>query len=261
MQIGILSRRDTGLVLNLKKILEKRGYEVKIYSYDNLIIDNNLFENDFYILKSKKELFLYAAYFLEANHIPVFPEPILCHSHRNRILAHRLIRNAGLHSPEIFIGSLAMLQKQLKPNAFPLVKKPIMGSENEGIRIINSLQELSLHEPIIYLEQYIEGKHYNVHFIENDIEMFQKKKLAHGIIKRINLKDDVTDVVNRWRSFFNNQLIFGHLDLVRETQTNKLYIVDVGTFPQFSHWNTEDKPFEKLSEIIIKQIQKKTLNK
>jgi len=255
MKIGILTRRRTGLVKDLKAVLEQMEYVVRIYSYDNLHIDESLFNNDFYILKSKKELFLNAAFYIKAHGIPIFPDPDICYSHRNRVKAHQLIRTYGLKCPNIYVGILGMLQKKLRPKDFPLVQKKIMGSESKGVFVVNSLQEVKSQDPIIYLEEYIEGTHFNVHFIEDEIEVFLKKPFDPEIVKRTELTEDIEDLIRRWKSNHETKLRFGHLDIIREKDSNELYIVDVGTFPQFSHWEPSKKPLKKLVAIILNEIE------
>jgi len=42
---------------------------------------------------------------------------------------------------------------------------------------------------------------------------------------------------------------------VRENKTNKLYVVDAGTFPEFSNWKHEIDPAARISELILKKYQ------
>ena len=112
MKIGILSKRTTGMVNMMKKYLENIGHSVKIYLLDNLCINESLFDNDFYILKSKKLFFLYAGYYLEKNNIQVVPNPDITYKHKNRIEAHFLIKKAGLLSPKFFFGTFKTIKNQ-----------------------------------------------------------------------------------------------------------------------------------------------------
>ena len=50
-------------------------------------------------------------------------------------------------------------------------------------------------------------------------------------------------------------LLFGHLDLVRENKTNKLYVVDAGTFPEFSNWKHEIDPVSRVGDLILRKYQ------
>ena len=77
MKIGILSKRTQMITGKIKEYLEKKGHNVKIYSAENLCINESLFENDFYILKSKKLFFLsltkFTATFLHLNLLTNLP--------------------------------------------------------------------------------------------------------------------------------------------------------------------------------------------
>jgi hypothetical protein len=57
MKIGILSKRTTMLTGKMKQYYENKGINVVIYTLDNLNINESLFSNDFYILKSKNLFF------------------------------------------------------------------------------------------------------------------------------------------------------------------------------------------------------------
>ena len=52
MSIGILSKRKTMMAGNLKACLENKGFEVSIYTLENLVIDESLLNHEFFILKS-----------------------------------------------------------------------------------------------------------------------------------------------------------------------------------------------------------------
>ena len=71
MKIGILSKRKGHLAGEIQKNLELRGHEVKLFTANDLNVNEMLLNRDLYILKSKHLLYLYAGFFLEANKIPV----------------------------------------------------------------------------------------------------------------------------------------------------------------------------------------------
>jgi hypothetical protein len=45
--------------------------------------------------------------------------------------------------------------------------------------------------------------------------------------------------------------MFGHLDLIRESSSDMLYIVDVGTFPEFSNWKGNINPVKSIGDLIL----------
>lgn len=259
MDVGILSKRKTMMAKKLKDCLESKGFTASIYTLENLIINETLLNKDFFILKSKSLFFLYAGYFLEANNIPVIPKPQISFLQKNRIQSHFLIKRIGLLTPEIYLGTADTFKNQLDLKYYPFILKPIMGSGSKGVRIIKTHKDLkSESNSILYLERYIKGIHYNVYFIDNEICTLIKPPLAdeHVDMKKIETPDDISAVIKKWKNYFNGDLLFGHLDIVREDSSNKLYIVDPGSFPEFTNWKCKSSPAESICNLIINEYEK-----
>jgi hypothetical protein len=259
MNIGILSKRTTMLAGKIKEYYEKKGFNVEIYTLENLIINKTLLSNDFYILKSKNLFFLYAGFYLDANNIPVIPNPRISFMQKNRIQSHFLIEKAGLLAPDFYYGKLETLINNLDSKSFPLVLKPVMGSGSRGVKIIDSLQELELEEKKIqYLEKYIKGTHYNVYYIGDQICTLIKPPLAneHVNMEKVRTPDDIEILIKKWRSILLDNNLFGHLDLVRDESNNNLYIVDPGSFPEFTNWKCNNTPVKKICDLILEKADK-----
>ncbi len=260
MKIGILSKRKIMLTGKIKQCLENKGHQVKIYTQKELNINSSLFDNDFYILKSKGLFYIYAGYFLEANNIPVFPNPRVSYLQKNRVHSHYLMKKYGLLRPDIFIGTQKTLKNKLEKEDFPLILKPIMGSGSKGVRMIKFYNDFtSENNEIIYLEKYVEGIHYNVYFIEDQICVLVKPPLSHEHVpmEKVETPNDIKDIIKKWRDNLNENALFGHFDIVRENKSNKLYTVDVGSFPEFSNWKIENiSPVEKICELILQSMHK-----
>ena len=256
MKIGILSKRKTMFTGKLKENLENRGFTVKIYTLENLIINENLLNNDFYILKSKNLFFLYAGYYLEANDIPVIPKPEVSFIQKNRIHSNFLMKKIGILTPEIYLGTLETFRNEL--SEYPYILKPIMGSGSKGVKIIRSNEDFKMvNDKILYLEKYIKGVHYNVYFIDDSICTLIKPPLSdeHVEMKKIDTPDDVEKLIKKWKSYFNGDVLFGHLDIVREEFSDKLYVVDPGSFPEFTNWKCIGSPVDKICNIILNQVE------
>ncbi|MFX0082308.1 MAG: ATP-grasp domain-containing protein [Candidatus Hodarchaeota archaeon] len=240
----------------LRNYLESRGFAVTIYTLENLIINENLLNNDFYILKSKNLFFLYAGYYLEANNIQVIPKPEVSFIQKNRIHSNFLMKKIGILTPEIYLGTVDTFRNEL--SEYPYILKPIMGSGSKGVKIIRSIEDLEIdNDKILYLEKYIKGVHYNIYFIGDKICTLIKPPLSdeHVDMKKIDTPNDIQEIINKWKAHFNGDVLFGHLDIVREDLTNKLYVVDPGSFPEFTNWKCDGSPVEKVCNIILDQIE------
>ena len=257
MKIGILAKRTRLISGDIKKFLEEKGHEVTIFTEKNLCINESLLEFDFFILKSKKLFFIYAGYYLEVNDIPVIPSTSITHKHKYRPDAYNLIKDVGFNIPDYYMGSPETLIEQLKDEDYPFIMKSLMGSGSRGVKLIKSKEEIPQKEDeIIYLEDFIKGIHYNVYFIEDEICTLIKPALSteHVPMDLIQTPDDIREIILRWRKKYS--LLFGHLDMVRENNTNKLYVVDPGTFPVYSNWKCKSDPVSKICNIILNEAKK-----
>jgi hypothetical protein len=252
MKIGILSKRTGNFTGEIKNWLEKLGNQVQIYTAENLLINKTLLNNDFYILKSKHLIYLYAGYYIEANNIPVIPNTDTSHRFKDRIESHFALKRIGLNTPKIYMGTSKTLKNQLKASNFPIIIKPLMGSGSRGLKIVNSKVDLtSQSNEIIYAEELIEGTHYLSYFIENDVCICEKKAYSneHEEILQIIEDDEIKKTLFKWKQ--ENNLLFGHLDIVRENFSNEIYIVDPGTFPEFSNWKCNNSVVMKIGNLIL----------
>jgi glutathione synthase/RimK-type ligase-like ATP-grasp enzyme len=257
MDIGILSKRKIMLTGDMKRYFEDLGHKVTIYTYKNLTINRSLLDYDFFILKSKKLFYLYAGYYLEANNIPVIPSTEISHKQKQRIEAHLLLKQINIESPDYYFGNINTLYEKLKPSDFPLISKPLMGSGSKNVLVLNSHADFKLlKDNYIYLEKFIDGTHYLTYFIGDEICNCQKRPLAneHAQVEIKGISDDIKEIVCKWKNKYN--LLFGHLDMVREASSNKLYVVDPGPFPEFTNWKCDKKSTKKICDLILRRYEK-----
>lgn len=258
MKIGILSKRKTGLTEKICAYYKDRGHQVTIFTENELAVNSSLFEYDFYILKSKSLLFFYTGYFLHLNHIPVIPDPIISYKHKHRVESYYSIRNCGLNPPKIYMGTTESINKQTNSLGYPFIVKPLMGSGSKGLKIIRNSGDLDYApNTILYIEKFIEGTHYLAYFIDDQICVGKKQPFAdeHAKVEIIAPVKDIQQALMLWKTKYN--LLFGHLDMIRETSTGKLIVVDPGTFPEFSNWKGNEEPVPKICNLILKRYQEK----
>jgi glutathione synthase/RimK-type ligase-like ATP-grasp enzyme len=256
MRIGILSKRETGLVDRLRIFFIENGHKVSIYTSKNLKVNSSLFKNDLYILKSKQLLFLYAAYFLQLNNVSIIPDPTISYIHKHRVETYYSMKKCGLNTPQIYMGTPRSIKKDLKASDYPLIVKPLMGSGSKGIKIIKSSKDFENDlNKILYFEKFIKGIHYLAYFIGDKICVGEKQPLAneHAKIKVIEPEKDIKNVLKIWRNAYN--LLFGHLDIIRETKYNKLLVVDTGTFPEFSNWKLDNDYGTEICNLLLKRYE------
>lgn len=252
MRIGILSKREGNFTGKLRLYLQSKGHEVRIYTLKNLNINQELLDNDFFILKSKQLFFLYAGYFIESNNIPIYPSTEIAFKHKNRIEAYFLIKKTGMLGPNVYLGTKEILTRNLSYNSGSYIQKPIMSSGSKGVKVITKSDDIEAEiGEIVYLEDYINGIHYLTYFIDNDVLVFEKKPLAdeHAPVKEIELTDELKSLVIKWKN--KNELLFGHLDLVKEKSSNNNYIVDIGCFPEFTHWKDNVDAVNSIGDLLL----------
>jgi len=243
---------------DLSHYLQSKGHIVKIYTLKNLVINQDLLNNDLFILKSKQLFFLYAGYFIESNNLPIYPNTEIAFKNKNRIEAFFLVKQAGLLSPNIYLGTKDVLNRNLSYNLGLYVQKPIMSSGSKGIKIINNSDDIETNDDeIIYMEDFIKGTHYLAYFILDDILVYEKEPLAneHSPVKEIEVTKNLLEIILKWKD--THGILFGHLDLVKEENTNKIYIVDTGCFPEFSHWKSNTDAAKSIGDLILNLYQKR----
>ena len=74
MKIGILSKRKTMFTGKIKNFLENKGFTVTVYTLENLAINENLLNNDFYILKSKNLFFSLCRLLFRSKQYPSYSQ-------------------------------------------------------------------------------------------------------------------------------------------------------------------------------------------
>ena len=191
----------------------------------------------------------------------MIPDPIISYKHKQRVESYYSIKNCGLNTPKIYMGTPESIRVKAKTSDYPLIVKELMGSGSKGIKIIESSYDLDVDiNKILYLEKYIEGTHYLAYFVNDQICVGKKQPLAdeHAKVKLINPEKDIKKVLMTWRAKYN--LLFGHLDMIREKRTNKLIVVDPGTFPEFTNWKADNNLVPKICRLILERYQEQRNN-
>jgi ribosomal protein S6--L-glutamate ligase len=124
-------------------ILTDRGVKLDLLRPEDRMIDLDRLrvENDLYVLKSGTELALSVAGALHAlGAVTLNPYPTVAMM-RNKIIVTRMLRAAGLPTPETYVSLDAGEFRPLLGSG-PLIVKPYRGSRGAGIRIVREEHDL-----------------------------------------------------------------------------------------------------------------------
>ena len=228
-----LARKETDLLVEMRSFLVEHGESVDS-RYMDAIMGKFVLDFDVIVLKSRIIPFFYGGYLAKMHGKIVFPDPMTAYRLRNRWEAEIYLREMGLNVPPAVMGYRQVLEREMEEGFFPAVKKPLMGSKNTGIELIRGSAQLEAmpSNEVIYLQKMVDGDHYEVDFIEEDIYIMEKEPMVHETLGIHNgpVPGDIVRSVRRYRKA--SGLLFGDLDVVIGDET---WIVDPGTFPPFNH--------------------------
>ncbi len=77
-------------------------------------------------------------------------------------------------------------------------------------------------------------------------------------MKKIDTPNDIENLIKKWKAHFNGDVLFGHLDIVREDFSDRLYVVDPGSFPEFVHYTSTEgnaNAVEAVCNLILEQFK------
>jgi len=248
----ILSRSGNSFVDSLAERIRTEGYHVKLQHKDELI-DRSVPENDVVVLKSRLIPFLYAGFRAQLAGKVVIPDPLTAYRLRNRWEAELYLREMGIRTPPAVMGFWRSLKKELDASFFPAVRKPLMGSKNMGIELVGSPEELERvsENELLYLQKYVEGEHFQIDFIANEIYMRPKKPLHFaalgGPISKV--PSDIGKMVRRYRDHIGSPI--GDMDVV---VGDELWVVDPGLFPRFEY--LEDAGMI-VGSLLIREVERR----
>ncbi|MHA1731976.1 MAG: ATP-grasp domain-containing protein [Promethearchaeota archaeon] len=239
MRVGILAKKKKGICVELREEFERRGHTAKVMRNEEISVDQGLLEYDLLVLKSKKLVLLYAGVYASVHGIPVVPDPWVCAEIRNRIRCQYLVEKAGLPAPYFYFGKPEVLARGIPREEFArgLVLKHQYGSGAKSIPVVRSPRDLEGIPPddVLYLQEFIEGEHYLVDFIEDDVRTFRKKYSPNKISVEgeVETPEVVRETVRSWRAV--TEMPVGDLDLVKD-DNGVYWVVDPGSFPSYEGW-------------------------
>jgi ribosomal protein S6--L-glutamate ligase len=125
-------------------LLERRGFSVGSSIAEEHLwrADHLQAEHDLYVLKSHTELSLSLAGVLHAQGARILNPYRSCVAAQDKIVAFRLLREAGIPAPRTWTAGEPALLRELLPEG-PLVVKPFRGHRGHGVRVVRDERDLT----------------------------------------------------------------------------------------------------------------------
>lgn len=192
--------------------------------------------HDLYILKSHTELSLSLAGVLHTQGARLLHPYPNTHVTQNKIITARLLRAAGVPTPETWVtGDLALLRAECERR--PLIIKPYLGHRGRGVRIVRRPEDLpgdlSPESPVV-VQEYIEGNGEDLKLYVVGEEVFAVRKPFSPTSFTVPgrpcpVSPELRDVALRCGAAFGLGL-YG-IDMVE--RADGFWVVDLNTFPGY----------------------------
>lgn len=255
-KVALLAEKNNAFRKSLCDVLTERGYAVDIHSGEFLEA-TNLDGYDLVLLKTKKPKFLAAANRAKACGVKVVPDPLVAETLRNRVLCDQFMQRAGIpHPRSIYDYRASVLADKHQSFPWPAVKKPLLSSGGRGLRLICGATDLSNgsegESDPIYLQEFIQGRHFTVYFLGKSIYAFEKEfNLGPDVAPReVPVWEGLARVVDTFRR--EAGVLWGDIDVVVSDSTGETMSVDPGTFPSFG---LIQKPSEEIAREIVHLLE------
>jgi ribosomal protein S6--L-glutamate ligase len=220
------------------RLLEARGFRVASGIAEEVLTrpDELVVRHDLYVLKSHTELALSLAGVLHAQGARLLNPYPSCVATQNKIVASRLLRAAGVPTPDTWVtGDFTLLREVAA--ARPLIIKPYLGHRGAGLRIVRDPAELDALPPPdgpVVAQEYIEGaaEDLKVYVVGEEVFAVRKPFSPDSFTRpgRPSLvSPDVRDIALRCGRAFGLGL-YG-LDVVEGPRGP--WVVDLNTFPGY----------------------------
>lgn len=194
-------------------------------------------EHDLYVLKASSNLAMSMAATLHALGAAVLnPYPVAAVL-RDKIVTERLLRRAGVPTPDTFVADRAEHLAPLLAGG-PLVLKPYRGSRGRGVRVVwdaDELDDVLAHDGPLFAQRYHrpQGLDRKIYCIGNQIFGVERVWPALTYEQKVGRPFTITprlrDIALRCEAAFGVDLM--GLDVV--FSGDQPYVVDVNSFPGF----------------------------
>lgn len=244
MKVGMLMMEyaDTNrqsVMPEVVQILNDWGVAVDLIYPEQQLIDvgNIRADHDLYVLKASSNLAMSLAGALHAIHARVInPYPVAV-TLRDKIVSERVLRAAGVPTPETFVADRAEHLAPLLADG-PLVIKPYRGSRGRGVRVIwdtDELDEIASADGPLFAQRYRkpEGLDRKIYCIGGQIfgveRVWPALTYEAKVGRPFTITPELRDITLRCAEAFGVDLL--GLDVI--ISDGRPYVVDVNSFPGF----------------------------
>lgn len=244
MKIGILmmdhsKTRKQSVMPDVVQTLTDWGVAVDLIYPEQQLVDvaNIRVEHDLYVLKASTNLAMSMAGALDAMGATVLNPYAVAATLRDKIITERILRRAGVPTPDTFVAERAELLAPLLVEG-PLVIKPYRGSRGRGVHVIwdaDEIDEISALDGPIFAQRYQkpQGLDRKIYCIGNQIfgveRVWPAVTYEEKVGRPFTITSELREIALRCERAFGVDLM--GLDVV--FSGNRPYVVDVNCFPGF----------------------------
>jgi ribosomal protein S6--L-glutamate ligase len=238
----MLARRvppvPSAVLVEAWRLLEARGFQVERGTPEEMLTrpDQLSVRHDLYLLKSHTELALSLAGVLHVQGGRLLNPYPNCAATQNKIMASRLLRAAGVPTPDTWVTGDFRLLRDVAATR-PLIIKPYLGHRGGGLRIVRRPDELDAVPPPdapTVVQEYIAGggEDLKVYVVGEEVRAVRKPFAPDSFTRPgrpCEVNGEVRDIALRCGRAFGLGL-YG-LDVVESADGP--VVVDLNTFPGY----------------------------
>lgn len=171
--IKMLLESENEFSKNLRKDIRGMGHKVETVLLEELVIDERILDHDCLLLLSPHLFFIYAGLYAGSRGINVIPDPDVFRRMSNRTELPFMARKANIGTSRTFMGFPDALGRQLHPDDFPLLSRPIVGSVSDRNARLGSAKDLSGREDrFLILEKVTAGRPVRIIYVGDSVYVY-----------------------------------------------------------------------------------------
>jgi ribosomal protein S6--L-glutamate ligase len=174
---------------------------------------------------------------------------------RNKVRATLALAEAGLPAPETFVARSPEELRRLPGDTFPLVLKPFLGDNAEGIRVVRTpgeLDEIAWPDPLVLAQPFVESDGVDLKLYVVDQAVWAVRQPSpllrgRGTPAQVPVDDSLRDLALGCGNVFGLRL-YG-VDVLESG--GEQVVVDVNEFPNYT--GVDEAPME-IGEVLLGEV-------